>query len=99
VETPVLVVINALRSVGRLIVLPDLLERRLQVRRRVPARLALDRTVAEVVGKDTLRLGEALEVLPDRGVEIGLGGSRGDKAGEDSGESRDTHVNKVDSSL
>jgi hypothetical protein len=91
VETSVDVGIES-TVVGLLIVLPDLLEGSLQVRGRVPARLALNGTVARHVGKAALALGLGEKSPPDGTVEIRLGGSRHGKAAEDSGDSRDAHI-------
>lgn len=78
--------------VGLLIVLPDLLEGSFQVCGRVPARLALDGTVARHVGKAALALGLSEKSLPNGTVEIRLGGDRDGEAAEDGGDSRDAHI-------
>jgi hypothetical protein len=91
VETSVDVGIDA-PIVGLLVMFPDLLERSLQVRRWVPARLALDRTISRNVREAALALRFGEKRLPDRTVEIGLSTGRGDNATEDGSDSRDTHV-------
>lgn len=56
--------------VGLLVVLPDLLEGSFQVRGRVPARLALDGTIARHVGEAALALRLGKKSFPDSTVEI-----------------------------
>jgi len=90
VETSVDIGIDS-TIVGLLVVLPYLLERSLEICRRVPARLALYGTVSRHLRESALDLWLGKKSLPDRTVEGRLGGRRGDNATEDGGESRDTH--------